>query len=128
MTSKQHEVQKCLIGTSQDVTENSRLIVDVAGTTVGIYRLSGKLYAYENRCPHQGGPVCQGLMVPRVLEMIDAHGISKGNAFEEGSMHIACPWHGSEFDLRTGWHAGGLKIRLKDIPVDEVGGSIYVTL
>jgi hypothetical protein len=45
MTKKQ-EVQKCLIGTSQDVLENSRLIVDVAGTTVGIYRLSGKLFAY----------------------------------------------------------------------------------
>lgn len=37
--------------------------------------------------------------------------------------HIACPWHGSEYDLRTGLHAGGLKMRLKDIPVQEEGGS-----
>ena len=56
MATQQHEAQKCLIGKSNDVSENGRLVVDVAGTTVGIYRIGGKLYAYENRCKGAGTP------------------------------------------------------------------------
>jgi nitrite reductase/ring-hydroxylating ferredoxin subunit len=47
-------------GKANDVPERGRLVIEAGGRTIGIYRLDGKLYAYENICPHQGGPVCQG--------------------------------------------------------------------
>ena len=51
--------------------EGGRLVVDVGETTIGIFRVDGNLYAYLNKCAHQGGPVCQGKIIPRVNEVID---------------------------------------------------------
>jgi nitrite reductase/ring-hydroxylating ferredoxin subunit len=113
-------------GGSEEVGERGRLVIEAGGRTIGIYRLDASLYAYENTCPHQGGPVCQGLMVPRVLELLDASGASVGNAFDESELHIVCPWHGYEFSIRSGRHAAIGDIRLKPVHVEERGGRIYV--
>ena len=56
---------------TEDVLEGGRVVVDVDGTEVGIFRLDGRLYAWENRCAHVGGPVCQGVLMNRVVERLD---------------------------------------------------------
>ena len=43
-------------------------------------------------------------------------------------MRIVCPWHGYEFSIETGSHPGKASIRLRQVPVDEEGGEVYVTL
>lgn len=113
-------------GASSDLSERGRLVVDAGETSIGIFRVDGELHAFENRCPHVGGPVCQGLMVPRVVELLDEKRAIAGSVFDETDMHIACPWHGSEFSIRTGVHAGFADIKLRRVPVEEVGGRIYV--
>lgn len=115
-------------GASSDVPERGRLVVDADGTTVGIFRVDGRLYAYENRCAHMRGPVCQGLMVPRVLEVLDARKAIVGSRFDEGDPHIVCPWHGAEFEIRTGHHAGTPEMKLKSIAVEESDGRIYLSI
>jgi nitrite reductase (NADH) small subunit len=42
---------------------------------------NGELYAIENRCPHRGGPLAEGI---------------------SGDGKIVCPLHGHKFDLKTG--------------------------
>lgn len=116
------------VGPSSEVAEGGRLIVDVAGMTVGIFRFQGKLYAYQNRCAHQGGPVCQGKIVPRVTEVIDEQGTSRGFAFDESRLHIVCPWHGYEYDIQTGTHPGKSSAKLLRVPVEENPSGIYVSL
>ncbi|GAB2745374.1 Rieske (2Fe-2S) protein [Salinifilum aidingensis] len=116
------------VGTSEDVPEGGRYVVDVAGTTIGIFRFQGALYAYENRCPHQGGPVCQGRLVSRVREVLDDERRSRGMDFDEDELHIVCPWHGFEYDVTTGSHPGKQQIRLHDVPVAEEEGRVYVTV
>jgi nitrite reductase/ring-hydroxylating ferredoxin subunit len=115
-------------GASEDLAERGRLVIDAAGRTIGIYRLDGRLYAYENVCPHQGGPVCQGLMVPRVLELLDADKAFAGNAFDESDLHIVCPWHGWEFSIRSGEHAAIGEISLTKIHVEESAGRITIAI
>ena len=115
-------------GRSIDLPERGRLVVDAGETSVGIFRIDGELYAYENRCPHAGGPICQGLMVPRVVELIDERRAITGSAFDESDMHVACPWHGYEFSIRTGGHAGLSSIRLRPIEVEEADGIIHVVV
>ena len=107
---------------SGDVHENGRLVVDIGAQTVGVFRLDGKLFAYDNRCPHQGGPVCQGTLLPRVVEG------STGSAFHPTDRHIVCPWHGFEFDIRTGQHAGSGAFRLTPVAVEETNGEVFVHL
>jgi nitrite reductase/ring-hydroxylating ferredoxin subunit len=120
--------QKIFVGPSNEVPEGGRLIIEVGGMTVGIFRFQGKLYAYQNRCAHEGGPVCQGKIVPRVTEVIDESGASRGFAFDENRLHIVCPWHGYEYDIETGMHPGKPTAKLLRVAVEENPGGIYVSI
>jgi nitrite reductase/ring-hydroxylating ferredoxin subunit len=113
---------------SGSIPENGRLVVDIGDETVGIFRVGGRLFAYLNTCPHMGGPVCQGLVIPAVREIVDDTQVSRGYRFDEAEMRIVCPWHGYEFSIETGSHPGKASIRLRPVPVEEEGGEVYVTL
>jgi nitrite reductase/ring-hydroxylating ferredoxin subunit len=115
-------------GRSDAIPSNGRLVVDIGDTTVGIFRVGGRLVAYENSCPHMGGPVCQGLIIPAVREIIDDRRVSTGYAFDESEMRIVCPWHGYEFAIETGAHPAKPSIHLRRVDVDERDGEVYVTL
>ena len=116
------------VGKSTDVPELGRLVVDVGQRTIGIFRVNGKLYAYDNVCPHQGGPVCQGKIMPKVRENIDADHQAHGMVYDRSEMHIVCPWHGAEFIITTGRHATAADIGLAAVDVQEQKGVIYVRL
>ena len=104
--------QKVFVGAREKVPEGGRLVVDVGETTIGIFRTGGRLYAYLNTCAHQGGPVCQGKIIPRVDEVIDERRESHGFKFDEANLHIVCPWHGFEYSIKTGVHPGRPSARL----------------
>jgi nitrite reductase/ring-hydroxylating ferredoxin subunit len=117
-----------LVARSEQIPEHGRLVVDVEDKTVGIFRVDGRLYAYENTCSHQGGPVCQGLIIPAVREVLNEDSVSTGYRFDETDMRIVCPWHGYEFSIKTGSHPAKAEIRLIPVPVEEDNGEIYVRL
>jgi nitrite reductase/ring-hydroxylating ferredoxin subunit len=117
-----------VVASTEQVPERGRLVVDVAKTEIGIFRFRGELYAYENVCPHQGGPVCKGRLVSRVTEILDSDKCSRGLDFDESDLHIVCPWHGYEYSLESGSHPGRAQIRLRSFPVFESEGTIYVTV
>lgn len=50
---------------------------------VGVYNCGGALYAIEDRCSHDDGPLCEG-------------------TWDEEVCRVTCPRHGAVFDLRTG--------------------------
>ena len=58
-------------------------IVTVGWTSVGVYNCGGNLYAIEDRCSHDDGPLAEG-------------------EFDPESCTVECPRHGSVFDLKTG--------------------------
>lgn len=120
--------QRVHVGASERVPEGGRLVVDVGDTTIGIFRFQGNLYAYQNTCAHQGGPVCQGKIIPRVTEVIEPGGESRGFAFDESRLHIVCPWHGFEYDIKTGVHPGRPSARLIRVAVEETSEGVYVTV
>src|SRR5438270_13548634 len=112
---------------TEDVLEGGRVVVDVDGTEIGIFRLDGRLYAWENRCAHLGGPVCQGTLMNRVFERLDGDKRSLGDDFGP-QLHIVCPWHGYEYDVRTGAHPADPAARLRAVEVQEQEGEILVRL
>jgi len=63
-----------------------KLIVAGPGAYVGVYNCGGSLYAIEDRCSHDDGPLCEG-------------------TWAEDECTVVCPRHGSEFDLATGTRA-----------------------
>src|SRR5580704_9692198 len=91
-------------------------------------KLVGEFYAYLNTCPHLGGPVCQGKMIAKVEEVIAEDKTSKGMAFSKTKLHIVCPWHGFEFDIRTGTHPGSARARLRKIKVAVESGDVVISV
>jgi nitrite reductase (NADH) small subunit len=105
-----------------------RKVVEVGGMEVGIFRLGDEFFAYENKCPHLEGPVCQGKILPLATEDVQNDGTSNGRVFSKTRMNVVCPWHGFEFDIRTGIHPMASKVRLRRIPVKVLDGAVYVSV
>jgi nitrite reductase/ring-hydroxylating ferredoxin subunit len=105
-----------------------RKVVEVGGIEVGVFRLGDEFFAYENKCPHLEGPVCQGKILPLATEDVQRDGTSNGRVFSKTRMNIVCPWHGFEFDIRTGTHPMDSRVRLRRIPVKVVGDAVYISV
>jgi 3-phenylpropionate/trans-cinnamate dioxygenase ferredoxin subunit len=60
-----------------------KLVVAGPGRYVGVYNCAGSLYAIEDRCSHDDGPLCEG-------------------DFECDDGVAICPRHGANIDIRTG--------------------------
>lgn len=116
------------VAREDELTEGERKLVSINGVEIGVFRVNGEFYGWRNECPHAGGPVCQGLTIKGVEERLDEKLCSQGIHFIDGSLHVVCPWHGFEFDLCTGRHAGTGNVRLKGHDVNVRNGDIYVTI
>jgi nitrite reductase/ring-hydroxylating ferredoxin subunit len=88
---------KFVVARLEEFEENGRRIVRVGGREIGVFRVDGQFFAVRNRCPHQGGPLCVGHVVPRIVA--DAPGVVRVDA---GSPLVVCPWHGWHYDMATG--------------------------
>ncbi|MBL8379091.1 MAG: Rieske 2Fe-2S domain-containing protein [Burkholderiales bacterium] len=117
-----------LVGKASEFKSRDRKVVVALGREVGVFRLGTKFYAWENRCAHAGGPVCQGRIMSRVEEIMDADKRSLGQRFSRTRVNIVCPWHGYEYDIRTGCHQGNPEVRLKPVKVRQEGGLVYLVL
>jgi nitrite reductase (NADH) small subunit len=113
------------VGKLSDLPDGDYRIFSLDSVEVGIFRLGDRVLAYENVCPHAGGPVCQGKIFNRVEEALAPDMKSKGLRFGK-QRHVVCPWHGYEFDIETGCHPGDASVRLTPIPVDVRDGEIFV--
>lgn len=120
------DMAELYVAESADLAEGQRQFVDSGSRQIGVLRVKGKLVAYLNECPHQGGPVCEGLLVHKVVDVIDEDRCHRGMRFDENTLHITCPWHGWEFNVETGACAGDGRKRLRHYEVYERGGKIYV--
>ena len=116
------------IGSASEFSDPGRKIVGFGGFEVAVFKLDGEFFAWLNLCPHMGGPVCQGKMIAKVEEIIAEDRTSKGMAFSRTKMHIVCPWHGFEFDIRTGVHPGNPKARLRKIGVAVTDGDVVIAV
>ena len=120
--------KELFVAGASELKEGERKIVPLGNTEIGVYRVKGKLYAYQNLCAHQGGPACEGLLMPKVEDVITEDKTCQGMRFNYDEWHIVCPWHGWEYDVATGEFVGNRKFRLKNYEVVEKDGTIYVLI
>ncbi len=56
-----------------------RRIVEVAGRSIGVFRVGENFYGIRDRCPHQGGPLCLGhLLGGTVAPGVRSYGVAFG--------------------------------------------------
>jgi 3-phenylpropionate/trans-cinnamate dioxygenase ferredoxin subunit len=112
---------KHVIASIDEIPPGERKIVEVAGRSIGVFNVGGEYFALRNRCPHQGGPLCEGKQWGQLTARVPGE-------FEygrEGEI-IGCGWHGWEFDIRTGqsWcEPERLRVRAYQVSV-EPGAAI----
>ena len=73
-------IEVCAIS---DLPPGAMRLVEWQDLEIGVFNCAGTVYAIEDRCSHDDGPLCEG-------------------AWEEDTCRVICPRHGSAFDLATG--------------------------
>lgn len=102
------------------------LVVEVDGRAVGVFRLGDEVYAYLNVCPHQGGPVGTGGLFPAIRGEVRNRRLREYH--DPDTTVIACPWHGWEFDVRTGSCLADASRQLRAFPATVRDGEVFVSL
>ena len=69
----------------------------VANTQSLSHHVKGEYFALYDRCPHEGGSLCAG----KLTGLVQSDGPGDYRLERKGEI-VRCPWHGWEFDLRTG--------------------------
>ncbi len=111
-----------VVGTVGEIPPGGRKLIAVGGRSIGVFNVGGAFYALLNRCPHQGGSLCLGERVGLVLS--EEPGVYRYT--RPGEM-LRCPWHGWEFDIRTGqsW-CDPRRTRVRTYPVSVEPGEALV--
>lgn len=86
-----------VVAAVRDLPPGSRKLVTVKGRPIAIFNIEGELFGILNRCPHQGGSLCEG----RLIGLVESNEPGEYRFSRQGEI-LRCPWHGWEFDLRTG--------------------------
>ena len=82
--------------------------VTVAGQEIAIFHLEDRYLTIENKCPHKGGPLCDGIV---------------------SGATVVCPLHGQRFDLETGMPVlASQPACLATFPTRVEDGVIFVAL
>ena len=78
-----------------------------AGRSFAVFEVSGDLVVTDGACPHNGGPLAEGLVRDGV---------------------VTCPWHWYSYELATGRCRTAAGYQLRRYPVAMVDGRPHVTL
>jgi nitrite reductase/ring-hydroxylating ferredoxin subunit len=95
------------VAAASDCPPGSALEVVAEDRVVALFNVDGQWYALDGVCPHQGGPLGKGRLVGCV---------------------VTCPWHGWQFDVRSGQHQLSVSVRQPALPVRVEDGSVLVDL
>lgn len=94
------------VGQTADIPSGQSKIFEVKGNPVAVINLNGNFYAFQNVCPHRGGPVGEGEIV---------------------GTEITCPWHGWTFDITTCLNTSNPAAKLKKYDLKIENGEIHIS-
>ncbi|MFY0614975.1 MAG: Rieske (2Fe-2S) protein [Hyphomicrobiaceae bacterium] len=111
-----------VVATTDEIQPGQRKVVTVEDREIVIFNLDGDYVGLLNRCPHQGGRLCDGVVTGHITS--DEPGKI---TYQRPGEIIRCPWHGWFFDLRTGQSWGEPeRVRTRNYEVAIADGSQLV--
>lgn len=69
------------VARKSEIAENSAKCIDIEGKRIALFNRGGEIFAIDDTCTHNGGPLSEGII--------------------EGD-EVECPWHGARFSIRSG--------------------------
>ncbi len=95
------------VATLSELVAGTCKAVDAGGKAIALFNVDGNIYALDNTCLHRGGPLGEGTLNGDV---------------------VTCPWHGWEYNVRTGEKVISPSIRVAAYPVQVEGNDIKVAV
>jgi nitrite reductase (NADH) small subunit len=96
------------VAVTKEVTPGTGKVVEAEGRSLALFNVSGTFYAIDNTCTHMGGPLGEGDLAGEV---------------------VTCPWHGAQFNVRTGEVlAPPARIGVRSFAVQVQGDDVLVEL
>jgi nitrite reductase/ring-hydroxylating ferredoxin subunit len=89
--------EKHVVARADEIKAGVAHIVEIRGRSIGVFNVNGEFFALLNRCPHQMAELCKG----RVTHLVQAKRAGEVEVSRDGEF-VKCPWHGWEFDIKTG--------------------------
>jgi nitrite reductase (NADH) small subunit len=92
-------VEECPAGSAVERVAGDRVIA--------LFNVAGTFYALDGVCPHQGGPLGDGALCGAI---------------------VTCPWHGWQFDVRTGQNQLSPRIKQQSFAARVEAADIWVDI
>ncbi len=113
------------IGAIADFEDGKPHHVEVDGRALVVVRRDQQFYALRDTCPHQGARLSNGKVGGTSLPCLPGEEIHYGRIGEI----LTCPWHGWEYDIRTGQSLiNPEKVRVATYGVRVEGGRVVVDI
>jgi 3-phenylpropionate/trans-cinnamate dioxygenase ferredoxin subunit len=94
------------VGAVDEIPEGQAVVLDAGERRLAVCNVAGEVYAIDDICTHDGGPLGEG---------------------ELSGYEIECPRHGARFDVRTGRVTQMPAVRpVHTYPVEREGDALYV--
>jgi nitrite reductase (NADH) small subunit len=91
----------------EDVPPGTVRRVEAGDAEIALAHCDGGFYAVQQQCIHLQGPLAEGAL--------------------EGCV-LTCPWHGWQYDVRTGQNEFDLAIQLQTYDVQVENGEVRVAI
>ncbi|MEE8241636.1 MAG: Rieske 2Fe-2S domain-containing protein [Nitrospirales bacterium] len=90
-----------------ELTPGTGVVAEVNGQAIAVFNVDGTYCAVDNTCIHRGGPLGEGEL--------------------EGDT-VTCPWHGWQYNVKTGACINNPSATLKSYEVKVEGTDVKVLL
>ncbi|HTQ38265.1 MAG TPA: Rieske 2Fe-2S domain-containing protein [Pirellulales bacterium] len=92
-------VEDCSPGNCLEAVAGERMIA--------LFNVAGEFFALDGVCPHQGGPLGEGQLSGCI---------------------VTCPWHGWQFDVRSGQHQLNRTVMQPRFETKVEAGAVWVNV
>jgi nitrite reductase/ring-hydroxylating ferredoxin subunit len=99
--------QLVTVARAGEVPPGSSRTVTAGERTLALYNVDGRFYATQGECLHLKGPLADGELDGQV---------------------VTCPWHGWQYDVRSGENEFDRALRLETFEVVVEDGDVKIAL
>ena len=93
------------VATTEELKDGQGKVVQANGKTLALFRQGGHFFAMDNTCLHRGGPLGEGELSGEV---------------------VTCPWHGWQYNIKTGVSPVSPAVKVQTFPVKVEGQDVFV--
>ena len=96
------------VAQTSELSPGTGKVVEVDARRVALFNVEGTFYAIDNTCTHRGGPLGEGELNGEI---------------------VTCPWHGANFNVKTGAVTNPpARAGVRSFPVKVEGNDVLVEL